>query len=114
MSTAHALVAASVRKHVIQLKEALLAEVEAVEALEREIMSVSDCVTNLVTDTTQFSDALTAPYTPMSAAVNRASNIAHATVPHRRRFSGSDKNAHLVNGLPSLADIFSHISTRVL
>lgn len=75
---ASTVLSASVRQHVIRRKEALLAEVEAVDALEREVTSVSAGVTNLVTATTQLSDALDAPYTPMSAAVNRASNIAQA------------------------------------
>ena len=53
-------------------------EVEAKDALQREVTPVSTGVSNLAAATTQLFDALDAPYTPMRAAVNRATNIAKA------------------------------------
>lgn len=69
---------ASVRQHVIRRKEALLAEVEVVDALEKEVSSVSNGVSTLVSTITALSDALDAPYVPMLAAVRRLQNLESA------------------------------------
>lgn len=75
---ASTVLSASVRQHVIRRKEALLAEVEAVDALEKEVASVSSGVGTLVSAATALSDALDAPYVPMCGAVHRMTNLAAA------------------------------------
>lgn len=87
---ASTILSASVRQHVIRRKDALLAEVEAVDALEKEVSTVSSGVASLVAATTALSDAIDAPYHPMSAAVNRLKNLSTAAnlvrALHRFRF----------------------------
>lgn len=87
---ASTILSASVRQHVIRRKDTLLAEVEAVDVLEKEVSTVSSGVASLVAATTALSDAIGAPYHPMRAAVNRLKNLS-ATVNlvralHRFRF----------------------------
>lgn len=75
---ASTILSASVRQHVIRRKEALLAEVEAVDALEKDVCTVSTGVSSLHVATNALSDALDAPYVPMRTAVHRLSNVAAA------------------------------------
>lgn len=72
---ASSLLTANVRQEVIRRKEALLAEVEAVDALEKEVATVSTGVTALTSATETLADALQTPYKPMVAAVNRMQNL---------------------------------------
>lgn len=76
---ASSILSANVRQHVIRRKEALLAEVEAVDALEKEVTTVSTGVSSLVSATEALSDALDDPYLPMRAATRRLTNLAAVT-----------------------------------
>lgn len=75
---ASAILSASVHQHVIRRKDALLAEVEAVDALEKEVSTVSQGVSSLVSATTALSDAIDSPYHLMRDAVNRLKNLSAA------------------------------------
>lgn len=75
---ASSLLTANVRQEVIRRKEALLAEVEAVDALEKEVSTVSTGVAALTSATDALADALQTPYKPMVAAVNRMQNLVAA------------------------------------
>lgn len=75
---ASSLLTANVRQEVIRRKEALLAEVEAVDALEKEVSTVSSGVSTLSTATNGLADALRTPYAPMQAAVRRMQNLSSA------------------------------------
>lgn len=76
---ASSLLTANVRQEVIRSKEALLAEVEAVDALEKEVHTVSTGVSTLVTATDALSDALEEPFFPMRAAMARLHNLTAAS-----------------------------------
>lgn len=75
---ASSLLTANVRQEVIRRKEALLAEVEAVDALEKEVSTVSTGVAGLTAATSALADALQAPFVPMTAAVSRMRNLTAA------------------------------------
>lgn len=75
---ASSLLTANVRQEVIRRKEALLAEVEAVDALEKEVTTVSSGVSNLSVATKALADALQTPYVPMQATVRRMQNLSSA------------------------------------
>lgn len=75
---ASSLLTANVRQEVIRRKEALLAEVEAVDALEKDVGTVSSGVTTLSAVTAELADALRSPYVPMQAAVRRMQNLSAA------------------------------------
>eukprot|EP00178_Gracilaria_changii_P013513 TRINITY_DN381_c0_g1_i12.p1 TRINITY_DN381_c0_g1~~TRINITY_DN381_c0_g1_i12.p1 ORF type:complete len:851 (-),score=122.57 TRINITY_DN381_c0_g1_i12:7248-9683(-) len=75
---ASSLLSSNVRHEVIRRKDALLAEVEAVDALEKEVHTVSTGVSSLVTATEALSDALEQPYQPMRASMRRLTNLTAA------------------------------------
>lgn len=75
---ASSLLSSSVRHEVVRRKDALLAEVEAVDALEKEVHTVSTGVTSLITATEALSDALQQPYHPMKRAMRRLINLTAA------------------------------------
>lgn len=75
---ASSLLSANVRQEVIRRKEALLSEVEAVDALEKEVHSVSNGVSSLVSATEALSEALEKPFEPMRAALRRLTNLTAA------------------------------------
>lgn len=75
---ASTLLTANVRQEVIRRKEALLAEVEAVDALEKEVATVSAGVSTLATATNGLADALKNPYQPMELAMRRMKNLSAA------------------------------------
>eukprot|EP00177_Eucheuma_denticulatum_P001182 GFKZ01002139.1.p1 GENE.GFKZ01002139.1~~GFKZ01002139.1.p1 ORF type:complete len:823 (-),score=110.77 GFKZ01002139.1:291-2705(-) len=75
---ASSLLTANVRQEVIRRKDALLAEVEAVDALEKEVATVSNGVSSLTTVTNALAEALHKPYVPMERAVQRMKNLSAA------------------------------------
>lgn len=76
---ASSLLSSNVRQEVIRRKEALLSEVDAVDALEKEVQSVSTGVTNLVTASEGLSSALEQPFEPMAKAVRLMTNMTAAS-----------------------------------
>lgn len=76
---AAATLTASVRDEVIRRKEALLAEVDAVEALEKEVSSLSTGVKNLASVTTALSSSLAGQHEPMVKAVQTLDNVFQAS-----------------------------------
>lgn len=75
---AHEILSARVRDEVIERKEALIAEVEAVAALEKEVGTVSEGVAELSTASSALVQALEEPYIPMQHAVQRMQNLCDA------------------------------------
>lgn len=75
---AQSMLSARVRDEVIRRKEALLAEVEAVAALEREVSTVANGVQSLSDASSALSTALLAPHIPMERAVRRMNNLCAA------------------------------------
>jgi hypothetical protein len=69
----------NVRDEVVHRKEALLAEVDAVTALEKEVTTVSSGVSALASASTALADALSGPYVPMSQALVTLKNIREAS-----------------------------------
>jgi len=72
---AASLISAGVRAEVIRRQNALLAEVEAVGALEREVAVVADGVNALAVSTEAMIGSLQSPYEPMALAVRRLENL---------------------------------------
>jgi conserved oligomeric Golgi complex subunit 5 len=70
---------AHVRDEVVHRKEALLAEVDAVAALEKEVATVSSGVSALASASTALADALAGPYVPMTDAVRTLKNVRDAS-----------------------------------
>lgn len=75
---AEAILSARVREEVIERKEALLAEVEAVAALEKEVSTVADGVSTLSVASSALAEALEGPYLPMETSVRRMQNLCDA------------------------------------
>lgn len=75
---AHEILSARVREEVIERKEALIAEVEAVAALEKEVGTVTEGVTDLSSASSALVKALEEPYFPMETAVVRMQNLCDA------------------------------------
>lgn len=72
---ASSLLTSNVRQEVIRRKEVLLAEVDAVDVLEKEVQNVSAGVGNLVNATNGLSDKLSKPIEPMQRAMRRLTNL---------------------------------------
>lgn len=72
---ASARLATAVRDEVVLRKEALLAEVDAVSALEKEVATVDAGVRSLSAASDALSEALAAPYEPMRGAVLALENV---------------------------------------
>lgn len=70
--------ASAVRDEVVLQKEALLAEVDAVAALEKEVATVETGVHSLASASGALADALAAPYEPMDRAVTSLANVQKA------------------------------------
>lgn len=72
------ILSARVREEVIERKEALLAEVEAVAALEKEVATVASGVSMLSTASSALAEALEGPHEPMQRSVIRMKNLCDA------------------------------------
>lgn len=72
---ASARLATAVRDEVVLRKEALLAEVDAVSALEKEVATVDAGVRSLSAASDALAEALAAPYDPMRGAVLALENV---------------------------------------
>lgn len=76
---AQEILSARVREEVIQRKEALIAEVEAVAVLEKEVSTVTEGVSELSVASNALVEALEGPYVPMETAVQRMQNLCDAS-----------------------------------
>lgn len=75
---AQEILSARVREEVIERKEALLAEVEAVAALEKEVSTVANGVSTLSGASSALVEALEGPHIPMQRSVTRMRNLCDA------------------------------------
>lgn len=102
---AGARLAAAVRDEVVLQKEALLAEVDAVAALEKEVATVDAGVTSLAAASSGLTGALAVPYAPMARAVASLENIQAASDLLRRvvRFRACTKKLADASLFPSFS-----------
>ncbi len=87
---AEAILSARVREEVIERKEALLAEVEAVAALEKEVATVAHGVSTLSTASSALAEALEGPYRPMQRSCSFACKTFVTLLIFSLPYQGSD------------------------